>query len=429
MGSDNTKLKKKLNDLEKKNRRLSEFAVSIGIDPEDDRALKKAKKKGGGKRSGSVQLNSALQSQADEDKEALIRRLRRDNEEFKRKIQTQQGDLRKLQNEKKRSGSTTPRSASRRGSQLNMNESEVQEMMNKLKKENYEMRNERNELRKERDALATQLQASKDKIKKLEALTGDDDALLKQLYAARQEAKSQRKQKRDLQAQAVKLQGISERLKKKLMALAKRVSKFDEAMGRKILDQSTANGMIDELASQLEDMIKRYERAEEEVKKLKKQLRDLQKTHEVALANVKDKLKERKQTIKERDARIAELQQQLEESRQWQEKNKKSKRRIQDLEDELAVYRQEGDQYKTLLAEAKQREKNYKKQLKMIESMPGNASMLKKIDRLHKMFSKLDRDQDGMLTFDEFQPGAADLGFGETWEEQKDAFDAMDKDD
>merc|ERR1712087_231289 len=111
-----------------------------------------------------------------------------------------------------------------------MNESEVQEMMNKLKKENYEMRNERNELRKERDALATQLQASKDKIKKLEALTGDDDALLKQLYAARQEAKSQRKQKRDLQAQAVKLRGISERLKKKLMALAKRVSKFDEAM-------------------------------------------------------------------------------------------------------------------------------------------------------------------------------------------------------
>merc|ERR1719384_507351 len=64
----------------------------------------------------------------------------------------------------------------------------------------------------------------------------------------------------------------------------------------------------------------------------------------------------------------------------------------------------------------------------MIESMPGNASMPKKIDRLHKMFSKLDRDGDGMLTFDEFQPGAADLGFGETIEEQQDAFQAMDKD-
>merc|ERR1719384_393635 len=64
----------------------------------------------------------------------------------------------------------------------------------------------------------------------------------------------------------------------------------------------------------------------------------------------------------------------------------------------------------------------------MIESMPGNASMPKKIDRLHKMFSKLDRDGDGMLTFDEFQVGAAELGFGETIDEQRDAFNAMDKD-
>ena len=77
-------------------------------------------------------------------------------------------------------------------------------------------------------------------------------------------------------------------------------------------------------------------------------------------------------------------------------------------------------------AETKQREKNFKKQLKMVESMPGNASVLMKIDRLHKMFSDL--DQDGMLTFSEFPPGAADPGFGEMWEEQQDAFNAMDKD-
>ena len=59
--------------------------------------------------------------------------------------------------------------------------------------------------------------------------------------------------------------------------------------------------------------------------------------------------------------------------------------------------------------------------------MPGNASMLKKIDRLHKMFTKLDKDGDGFLNFNEFQAGAADLGFGETMEEQRDAFDALDK--
>merc|ERR1712154_760029 len=120
----------------------------MGVDPEDSKALKKGKK---GKRSGSVQLQQAIAS--NEDQEALIRRLRRDNEEFKRKIQSQQGDLRKLQNEKKRSGSTTPRSASRRGSKLNLEDSQIEEMMSKLKKENYELRNERNDIRKERDAL------------------------------------------------------------------------------------------------------------------------------------------------------------------------------------------------------------------------------------------------------------------------------------
>merc|ERR1712176_1008176 len=125
------------------------------------------------------QLNAAIAS--NEDQEALIRRLRRDNEEYKRKIQQQQGDLRKLQQEKKRSGSMTPRSASRRGSKLNLDDSQVEEMLSKLKKENYELRNERNDLRKDRDNLATQLNSAKGKIKKLEDMAGGDDALLKLL--------------------------------------------------------------------------------------------------------------------------------------------------------------------------------------------------------------------------------------------------------
>eukprot|EP01084_Bolivina_argentea_P171092 296429_1 len=147
MGSDATKLKKKLNALEKKNRRLAEFAVSMGIDPEDDKALKKTKKSG---RSGGVQLKTVS---ANEDEQTLIRRLRRDNEEFKRKIQSQQGDLRKLQNEKKRAGTNKPRSATRRGNQLNLDETQIEEMLSRLKKENYELRNERNEIRKEKDFL------------------------------------------------------------------------------------------------------------------------------------------------------------------------------------------------------------------------------------------------------------------------------------
>merc|ERR1712154_336265 len=83
--------------------------------------------------------------------------------------------------------------------------SQIEEMMSKLKKENYELRNERNDIRKERDALQTQLKKAKDKVKLLEASVGDDEDLLKQLYAARKEAKSQRRQKRNLQAEALKL--------------------------------------------------------------------------------------------------------------------------------------------------------------------------------------------------------------------------------
>merc|ERR1712154_760823 len=374
MGSDNTKLKKRLNDLEKKNRRLSEFAVSMGVDPEDSKALKKAKK--GGKRSGSVQLQQAIAS--NEDQEALIRRLRRENEDFKRKIQNQQGDLRKLQNENKRSGSTTPRSASRRGSKLNLDDKQVEEMMSKLKKENYELRNERNELRKERDALSTQLKSTKDKVKKLEALAGDDEDLLKQLYAARKDAKEQRKQKRGLQAEALKLKGISNALQRKLMALAKRVTKFDSEMGQRILDKTTANDMIDELATQLTDMIERYEQSIEENKKLKKKLKDQQTKHEVAMQNMKDKMKERKQVIKDRDARIAELEEllkdkqdelelmdeKLKDAQEYHKDNKKYRRKIADLEDEIAQFEQMRETYQKELSEAKQREKNYKKQIK-----------------------------------------------------------------
>eukprot|EP01083_Nonionella_stella_P159415 519981_1 len=200
-------------------------------------------------------------------------------------ISTQQGDLRKLQNEKKRSGSTTPRSASRRGSKLNLDESQIEEMMSKLKKENYELRNERNELRKERDALSTQLKSAKDKIGKLSALAGDDEDLLKQLALARADARQQRREKKDLRAEAIKLKGIGKALQRKLIALAKRVNKYDPEMGQRIMEKTTANEMIDELATQLQGMIEKYELALLEVKKLKQKIKDQQKKSEKDISN------------------------------------------------------------------------------------------------------------------------------------------------
>jgi len=97
--------------------------------------------------------------------------------------------------------------------------------------------------------------------------------------------------KRNLQAEALKLKGISNALQRKLMALAKRVTKFDPEMGQRILDKTTANDMIDELATQLTDMIERYEKSQSEVKKLKLNLKEQQTKHEVAIQNQKDKLK------------------------------------------------------------------------------------------------------------------------------------------
>eukprot|EP01084_Bolivina_argentea_P171095 296432_1 len=145
MGYEAAKLKKKLNALEKKNRKLAEFAVSMGVDPEDEKTLKKTKKS---PRSGNVQLKNVTANE--NTGTALIRRLRRDNEEFKRKIQSQQGDLRKLQNEKKPAGNAAPR---KRGTKLNLDQTQIEEMLSRLKKENYELRNERNEIRKEKDFL------------------------------------------------------------------------------------------------------------------------------------------------------------------------------------------------------------------------------------------------------------------------------------
>merc|ERR1719361_3125908 len=268
---------------------------------------------------------------------------------MKRKLAAQQGDLRKLQIEKKRSGSTTPRNSSRRGSGLNMSESEIQEMLTKLKKENYDLRHERTEMRKERDALKGQLDAAKDKIAKLEQMSGADDDILHQLYLARKEAKSQRKQKRELQANQVKLQGVSDRLRRKLLALAARVSNFNEEMGQKILNKDNANDMIDELADQLEAMISRYEHTASDLKKKEKEIKNLKKQHEEEIRSQKDKLKEKKKIINTKDARIAELEQMLEskkdeldlmeermqESQSQHDKDKKYRRQISDLKDEI----------------------------------------------------------------------------------------------
>eukprot|EP00487_Bulimina_marginata_P003729 TRINITY_DN18998_c0_g1_i1.p1 TRINITY_DN18998_c0_g1~~TRINITY_DN18998_c0_g1_i1.p1 ORF type:complete len:251 (-),score=55.93 TRINITY_DN18998_c0_g1_i1:206-958(-) len=244
-------------------------------------------------------------------------------------------------------------------------------MMSKLKKENYELRNERNELRKERDALQTQLNAAKEKVKKLEALGGDDEDLLKQLANARRDARQQRSQKRALQAEAIKLTGISNALRRKLTTLAKKVTKYDPEMGQRIMNQKDAKGMIDELATQYTDMISKYEAAQDEIKRLKKQIADLKKRHEEEMKDQKSKLKERKQVVKQREARIAELEDQLKDKKdelelmeeslrdaqEYHEKNKKYRQRNKDLQGEISQFEQMRETYQNQLNEDKTEKK------------------------------------------------------------------------
>lgn len=431
MGQENSRLKKRLNQME---RRVSE---QVGGDSNS-----KQQKNRKGSRSGRLSIQGNQKTQEDFDNQALIKRLRRENQEFKRKIQSQQQEIRKANTSKARAGSVTPRSSSRRGSGLNLEPSQMEEMLGKLKKENYELRTERNEIRKHRDEIKIQLQSAKDRLQTMGALAGDDEQLLKQLAQARRDAKGYRKDKRELEANFMEMVGLNDGLKRKLLRLAKRVQSHNPEMSARLVSKKTANGMIDELASQLILMIDSVEALEKENERLKRELRDQLKRHENALRDMKDeianlrrmlkdaKLKnsEIKQLIINKNDEIEEYKERLLEMDEMQQEMKNQRRKIAQLEDEINEFHHERESVQRELSEAKMRAKNYRKQLLMLEKMPGNASMLKKIERLYKIFQRLDEDDDGYLRFDDFQRGAADLGFGESREEQEQEFNAMDQD-
>jgi len=63
----------------------------------------------------------------------------------------------------------------------------------------------------------------------------------------------------------------------------------------------------------------------------------------------------------------------------------------------------------------------------MIVKMPVSTNWNKQVARLHKIFKRLDKNNDNKLHFEEFAAGAEDLGFGSLEYEQKAAFDDMDK--
>merc|ERR1712130_970222 len=123
------------------------------------------------------------------------------------------------------------------------------------------------------------------------------DALLKLLAQARADQRATRKQNKELRQKELQLMGLTNALRKKLMDLAKKVGKYDSEKGERIIKQKDPKGMIDELATQYTQMIDKYERSQEEVKKLKKRLKDESIEHSNAMQNLKDKLKERKQII------------------------------------------------------------------------------------------------------------------------------------
>eukprot|EP01084_Bolivina_argentea_P004732 8967_1 len=183
-----------------------------------------------------------LKKRVNIDTYTLIERLKKDKKKYKKKTIDLEIELKKL------------KEISWDGNH-EMKDVEIDEMIRKLKVENYALRHERNEnneLRKERDVLNMQLNAANNKIRKLELLAGDDTELLKQLAKARAGVHGCRR-KRNLREEKkeMKLMGISKALRRKLIAVTKRVGQYDMGSCKRIREKDTANGMIDELASQI----------------------------------------------------------------------------------------------------------------------------------------------------------------------------------
>jgi len=160
-------------------------------------------------------------------------------------------------------GPTGSRRGSRRGSALNLDESQLEDMISRLKKENHDLRVERNDARKEKEELKIQLKTALDKLKILKDGQYTDDDLLKQLQRARADQRKTRKQNIKLRSEAIRLKGIGGSLIKKLAQLAQQLD--DEGykdMAKKIRDQDTAPKMIDTLADNVFLMLAKIEKLE-----------------------------------------------------------------------------------------------------------------------------------------------------------------------
>eukprot|EP00490_Sorites_sp_Unknown_P012118 CAMPEP_0114696204 /NCGR_PEP_ID=MMETSP0191-20121206/72277_1 /TAXON_ID=126664 /ORGANISM="Sorites sp." /LENGTH=703 /DNA_ID=CAMNT_0001993519 /DNA_START=998 /DNA_END=3107 /DNA_ORIENTATION=- len=400
----------------------------------------------GSRRGSRRSSKGSVVGQTDEDQQKMIARLRRENQELKREMKDKAKQIKKMELQNKRRGSTGPgpgsRRGSRRGSALDMDESQLEDMISRLKKENHDMRVERNEFRRERDELRVQLKAAQDKYKNAIAAGGTDEDLLKQLALARRNERQQRKEKNRLRDEAIRLKGIDAALQRKLKQLAQKLQDSGyKDMAVKIRQQENAPAMIDTMADHLFVMMANNDKLSKKLKKLQKEIMDLKKKHEQEISRLKDKIKILEAQLQDRDneqdilreenlklkKKLEDLKEQHKQDQKLYAENKKLKKKLEDLKDELANASQDQDVIKKELEQQQIRNKNLVRQMKLMQQMPGSQSYLKRVDRLLKIFRKMDKDGDGKLNWEEFEDGAEELGFGESKEEQEQAFKELDE--
>ena len=377
MGEENARLKRRLTEMENEHRRNSANLDLGGASP---RGLSPRHSE---RRSVSTPRTP---KGGNVDKDALIARLRRENQELKRKVKAKDKEMGLLKVENlKKDRPTTP---TRRGSS-NVDPEQLEKQIGKLRKELKEARRERDELRQENKEMDSQLTAASDKLALMERQGGTDDALLAQLQRAKKEAKTMRSQRNELRDETVKLKNIDASLRNKMSKLTKKLMDVDDKMAKQVFDASDVDRMLNVLVDQLTDMAGKYETLLREYEKLKKQLDTIQAKHAKEKQKLQAEIDGLREEMKENEEKVGDLQtmvdakdqiidglrQKLRETDAMYEENKKLKRNLADREDELTLLKSHNEQLMAQMAEEQDKTKKFEKQVKMIVKMPASSNV------------------------------------------------------
>jgi len=234
---------------------------------------------------------------ATEDLQAQVNKLRRENQELKRKSQAKEKEMTQLKTDSRRTSKmdVSPRSPSPNRSSIA--EPEINEqMVQNLRKDVRDLKTERDELREENKTLTVQLDKAKQRIQDL-SKQDYDEQLLSQLQRIKQEAKSAKQERNQLREEAIRLQNIDAKLRSKLQNLTQTLAEIDPRMSRGILDATDANTMLEALADNLEAVTDKYKFEKARADKIQDELDNIDKKYKKQIDDLKEEIEKIKSTI------------------------------------------------------------------------------------------------------------------------------------